>query len=220
MDERWSSRSLLGRLVTVGRGYWASWHVSPMVRVFVESIIRDERHPQLRPRRCFERTRESPPRVTLRGAGGHSQVGEMTAKSPVVRSSVHPRLSQPDPSQTRGRSSREVGRWLVVHSPSRDAGPKVPRPSARIRPASPAAPYRTVHAVLPHTALRHRSPSGMRRPVANRSGQPVHPERAEPRPRVVGGPVSPRAPMADAGKDRESLMDVAVDRVELPREFP
>jgi hypothetical protein len=28
---------------------------------------------------------------------------------------------------------------------------------------SPAAPYRTVHAVLPHTALRHRSSSGMRR---------------------------------------------------------
>jgi hypothetical protein len=43
--------------------------------------------------------------VTLPGAGGHSQLGEMTAKSPVVRSGVHPRLSQLNLSQTRGTSS-------------------------------------------------------------------------------------------------------------------
>jgi hypothetical protein len=40
--------------------------------------------------------------------------------------------------------------------------------------ASPAAPCQTVRAVLPHTAFRHRSPSGMRSPVAHLPGQPEH----------------------------------------------
>lgn len=47
---------------------------------------------------------------------------------------------------------------------------------------SPAAPYRTVRAVLPHPALRHRWSSGMRSRIAHRSGEPVDPKIPEPIP--------------------------------------
>ena len=82
--------------------------------------------------------------------------------------------------------------------------------------ASPAAPYRTVHAVLPHTALRHRSPSGIRTPAAHRARQPVDPERREPPVGETGGPVPARDAVLDARQLGQSFVDVAVDDAELP----
>src|SRR5207249_4411855 len=85
---------------------------------------------------------------------------------------------------------------------------------------TPLSGHTTVHAVLPHTALRHRSPSGMRSRVAHRSGEPVDPEVAQPVPREAVRPVEPRERMLPAGQDRHSFMDVVVDGAELVRRVP
>src|SRR5271165_4208620 len=84
-------------------------------------------------------------------------------------------------------------------------------------PASPAAPCRTVRAVLPHTALRHRSPRGMRCPPTDRAAEPVHPERLEPGGREPTAPVAAGEPVLVAGEERQPLVHVAVDDVELAR---
>jgi hypothetical protein len=95
--------------------------------------------------------------------------------------------------------SRRVGRWLVDLV------------------ASPAAPRQTVHAVLPHTAFRHRSPSGMRSLVADRAGQAVHAKAAEPPAVIAAGPVAASAAVLVAGEDGQAFVDVPVDGRELGR---
>jgi hypothetical protein len=71
-------------------------------------------------------------------------------------------------------SDGKVGRWFCNCCPDVGRWPGVSRPSVRSAITSPAAPYRTVRAVLPHTALRHRSSSGMRqRPRADVSGESI-----------------------------------------------
>src|SRR5437899_555400 len=84
----------------------------------------------------------------------------------------------------------------------------------------PAAPYRSVRAVLPHTALRHRSPSGMRSPVAHRSGEAVNPEVGGPPVVEPAGPSASRDPVFDAGQEGQPFVHIAVDGVELPRRVP
>ena len=84
-------------------------------------------------------------------------------------------------------------------------------------PPRPAAPDRTVHAVLPHTALRHHSSLGMRSPVAHRSGEGVDAETTEPGAVVMACPV-PTAPcVLVTGQDGEAFMDIGVDAMELLR---
>src|SRR5215211_2351038 len=92
----------------------------------------------------------------------------------------------------------EVGRWLSGC------------------PVWPAAPCRTVRAVLPHTALRHRSPSGMRSPIAHRAAELVDPEALVPGVAEPAGPVAATEPVFGAGEDGEPFVDVAVDGGELP----
>src|ERR1035437_9246410 len=93
-----------------------------------------------------------------------------------------------------------------------DGGPAKGRhfgPSSYLRCSrllSPAAPYQTVHAVLPHTAFRHHSPPCMRRPVAHGSTQPVDPEAREPPGVESGGPVAPVNPVLVAGQDGHPLV--------------
>src|SRR5215211_9440039 len=98
------------------------------------------------------------------------------------------------PPETHG----EVGRWLSGC------------------PVWPAAPCRTVRAVLPHTALRHRSPSGMRSPIAHRAAELVDPEALVPGVAEPAGPVAATEPVFGAGEDGEPFVDVAVDGGELP----
>src|SRR3954452_20070910 len=82
---------------------------------------------------------------------------------------------------------------------------------------SPAAPYRTVHAVLPHTALRHRSSSGMRRvPSPDGSGEPVDAEPGEPAVVEAAGGESVSGGLLDAGHLVQPPVHVAVDGGELP----
>jgi hypothetical protein len=83
--------------------------------------------------------------------------------------------------------------------------------------ASPAAPRQTVHAVLPHTAFRHRSPSGMRSLVADCAGQAVHAKAAEPPAVIAAGPVAASAAVLVAGEDGQAFVDVPVDGRELGR---
>src|SRR5919106_3949772 len=82
---------------------------------------------------------------------------------------------------------------------------------------SPAAPYRTVRAVLPHTALRHRSSSGMRRPPSSDvSGEPIDTESGEPVVVEPAGPESVAGGVLDPGQLGHSQVHVAVDGGELP----
>src|SRR6266498_3776061 len=97
-----------------------------------------------------------------------------------------------------------------LSTPARDQRPP------QVGSVSPAAPYRTVRAVLPHTALRHRSPSGIRSPVAHRSRKPVDPELVEPPVSESGGPVPASEAVLHAGELGHALGDVAVDGGELP----
>ncbi len=78
--------------------------------------------------------------------------------------------------------------------------------------ASPAAPYRTVRAVLPHTALRHRSPSGMRSPE-HCSGQAVDSGGRDPAVVETTEPVPSRESVFDAGEAGQPLVDVAFNVV-------
>src|SRR5437879_1582824 len=68
----------------------------------------------------------------------------------------------------------------------------------------PPPPLRTVHAVLPHTAHRHRSPSGMRRSVAHRSAEAMDPEALVPGLVVVTGPVAPLESVLSAHEDGQA----------------
>src|SRR5580658_8655036 len=82
---------------------------------------------------------------------------------------------------------------------------------------SPAAPYQTVHAVLLHTAFRHRSSSGMRRcPSPDTSGESIHAESAQP---VIVEPAGTKSVVGgvfDAGQLGHPKVHVAVDGGELP----
>ncbi|MGC1513020.1 MAG: transposase, partial [Acidimicrobiales bacterium] len=108
---------------------------------------------------------------------------------------IHPTTYQ-SRDDDRPKPIGEVGRWLDEHSlrlRSRPghlvaflSAPAWDQQPPQVISVSPAAPYRTVRAVLPHTALRHRSSSGIRSRVAHRSGEPVDPEIPEP---VPGEPV-------------------------------
>src|SRR4029450_4337155 len=84
-------------------------------------------------------------------------------------------------------------------------------------PGRPAAPYQTVHAVLPHPAFRHRSPQGMRSAASHSSAEAIDPQGLQPRPGEAALPVAPVKAVLDAGEDRQALVDVAVDLGELPR---
>ena len=70
----------------------------------------------------------------------------------------------------------EVGRWFsrpgIPTSRRRPEGSSLIS-SSSIAITSPAAPDQTVHAVLRHTAFRHRSSQCMRSRVAHRPGEPV-----------------------------------------------
>src|SRR5512144_1125398 len=85
---------------------------------------------------------------------------------------------------------------------------------------SPAAPRQTVHAVLPHTAYRHRSPAGIHRRVAHRAFKSIDPEVAQPVPAVALGPVEPRPVVFPAGQNGHPFVNVGVDRTELRRGIP
>ena len=82
---------------------------------------------------------------------------------------------------------------------------------------SPAAPYQTVHAVLSHTAFRHRSLPCMRSPVSHVPRKCVDPEALEPLVSESGGPVAPGESVLGAGQYGHPLRDVTVDDAELPR---
>jgi hypothetical protein len=87
----------------------------------------------------------------------------------------------------------------------------------RVCSVSPAAPYRTVHAVLPHTALRHRSSSGMRRsPVTDGSFEPVDAQPGQPVVVEPAGPEPVSGGVLDAGQLGQPPVHVAVDSGELP----
>src|SRR5215217_4335786 len=83
------------------------------------------------------------------------------------------------------------------------------------RPAAPRRlppPHRTVHAVLPHTAHRHRSPAGKRKRGSHRSAQAMDTEPGCPLVVEAGDPVAALESVLGAGEDREAFVDVAVDR--------
>ena len=83
--------------------------------------------------------------------------------------------------------------------------------------ASPAAPYQTVHAVLPHTAFRHRSSSGMhRRPSLDSSGESIDAEFGQPGIVEPAGPKTASGGVFDAGQLGQPQVHVAVDEGELP----
>src|SRR5271154_1403606 len=103
---------------------------------------------------------------------------------------------------------------MVVAFTAHRPGTSSPRSLAS---TSPAAPFQTVHAVLRHTASRHRSPQCMRSPVIHCSTQPVDPEAREPPVVEAGGPVATGNTVLVAGQDRHPLVDVAVDYGELLR---
>ena len=68
---------------------------------------------------------------------------------------------------------------------------------------------------LPHTALRHRSPTGMRRPSGHLAAEAVYAELVHPLMIEAGDPVAAGESVLDAGEDREAFVDVGVDLVEL-----
>src|SRR5487761_1928391 len=82
---------------------------------------------------------------------------------------------------------------------------------------SPAAPDQTVHAVLRHTAFRHRSSQRMRSRIAHRPGESIDPEVPQPLPRKAVGPVKSSETMFPAGQPCYSFVDVGVDSAELVR---
>jgi hypothetical protein len=113
----------------------------------------------------------------------------------------------------------EVGRWfpaLWVSGLSPAGSPAGARISSPWR-GRPAAPCQTVHAVLPHTAFRHRSPQRMRSSASHPSAEAIDPQGLQPRPGEAALPVAPVKAVLDAGEDRQTLVDVAVDLGELPR---
>ena len=67
--------------------------------------------------------------------------------------------------------------------------PGTARRSRLVRGCLPP-PHRTVHAVLPHTALRHRSPAGIRKGWFHGSGQAIGAELVHPLIVEAGDPVS------------------------------
>src|SRR5919198_5074655 len=77
-------------------------------------------------------------------------------------------------------------------------------------------PHRTVRAVLPHTALRHRSPAGIRKRGLHRPGQAMDAELGRPLMVEAGNPVAALESVLGAGEEREAFVDVAVDLAELP----
>src|SRR5215211_8469069 len=83
---------------------------------------------------------------------------------------------------------------------------------------SASGPCQTVHAVLPHTAFRHRSPKRMRSPLPHPSAEAIDPQIPQPGPGEAVGPVAVVAEaVLDAGEDGQALVDIAVDHGELPR---
>jgi len=95
-------------------------------------------------------------------------------------------------------------------------------PCGRVVPAHrgcrfASGPCQTVHAVLSHTASRHRSPRGMRSRVAHSSAEAIDTKAGEPGRCVAALPVPPVAAVFAARPDRKPFVDVAVDRGELPR---
>ena len=96
-----------------------------------------------------------------------------------------------------------VGRWFD-HGLLVSAGlpPDAFAVSPRSPMVSPTAPRQTVHAVLPHTAYRHRSPAGIHRRVAHRAFESVDPEIPQPVPGVAVQPVEPRAVVFPATRRR------------------
>ena len=126
-----------------------------------------------------------------------------------------------DAARTSPSSNGEVGRWLLVSAGDGDAGPWLSR--RHIVPVSyrwPAAPDRTVRAVLPHTALRHRSSCSMRSRVAHCSGEPADPQVPKPIPCKAISPVEPGEPVFATGQHRDSFMNVVIDCSELRRGVP
>ena len=73
-----------------------------------------------------------------------------------------------------------------------------------------------MRAVLPHTALRHRSPAGIRKRWFHRSGQAIDPKLVHPLIVEAGDPVAAGESVFGAGEDREAFVDVGVDLGELP----
>src|ERR671930_2460297 len=78
----------------------------------------------------------------------------------------------------------------------------------------------TVRAVLPHTALRHRSPAGIRKRRLHRPVQAIDAELGRPLIVEAGNPVAALESVLGAGDEREAFVDVAVDLVELPPRVP
>ena len=82
---------------------------------------------------------------------------------------------------------------------------------------SPAVPHYTVHTVLWHTALRHRSLQCVRSPVIHFPSESKDFATLEPLIREWSGPVTSRKSVFDDGQNGYPLIAVAVDSVELPR---
>src|SRR6266511_3694494 len=99
------------------------------------------------------------------------------------------------------RRPASLATWLNRQLPELDSHQQVTGP-----------PRRT----LPHPASRHRSPQGMRSPRPCSPAETVDPQPVGPRPGVVALPVPAVASVLDAGKDRQALLDVAVELGELP----
>jgi hypothetical protein len=78
-------------------------------------------------------------------------------------------------------------------------------------------PHRTVRAVLPHTALRRRSPAGKRERGSHCSAESIDAELGRPLVIEAADPVASLESVLGAGEDREAFADVAVDLVELVR---
>src|SRR5579863_8816137 len=81
---------------------------------------------------------------------------------------------------------------------------------------SPAAPYQTVHAVLPHTASRHRASSGMRSPPSpDGSFEAIDAEVGQPVVAEATGSKSRSGGVLDTGQLGHPQVHVAVDGCEL-----
>src|SRR3954447_10759629 len=86
----------------------------------------------------------------------------------------------------------------------------------RLSPGCLPPPHRTVRAVLPHTAHRHRSPAGIRKRGSHRPVQAIDAELVRPLVIEAGDPVAALESVLGAGEEREAFVDVAVDLGELP----